>query len=302
MLVRFLLLFIVSSSGALVCHGQGFEVFSVRYFWLPEAEVRQADDEIYEGLERQPLQAVEAILRAPIKVGKKGVVLVPNFSYAKYFQNLDRWPTLGDAPKDAELFGWGLGALVPVSKRLELVGSVGIDQGTNQEAQWSVDNNLYKGGVGFLLDMKEDYRPYKMGITLFYTEVLGFPIAVLVYRRDISQKWSIDLALPRYGIIDYRFSKNTSLRLEERFTAGRFVFNNAEDPLSSYNIAKVTMTAGILQRIKGPVYAQAAGGFTVWNRTVLFDDRNERLDVLRYTVPQLAFNVSLLMKVDAKNK
>lgn len=298
-LLNHLLVFFGIYLGAFPVLGQSYEPFAIRYGWLPQVQVNEADEDLYESAERQPLHTIDAVLRLPIRIGEQGFVLVPNTSYTRVYQSLDNWAFTGDRPGDASQFGVGLSALWPVSKRVSLIGSIGIDQGTNDGISWSTSNNLYKGGLGFLLNMEEGYKPYKMGITLFYTEVLGFPIAVLVYKRQISEKWSVDFALPNYGIIDYTLGKKTKLRFEERFAAGRFALGENENDLASYNLSRVTLTAGIVQQVKGPVSVQASAGFTIWNRSVLFDEDNGRLDVLLYEIPQPALSIGLMVNVSS---
>ncbi|MUU78641.1 DUF6268 family outer membrane beta-barrel protein [Winogradskyella endarachnes] len=281
---------------------QSFEPFAIRYSRLPQAGVNQADNDQYELVEREPLQVIDVNLRSPFEIGDKGFRLGPFLNYTKAFQEVDNWAFTGDRPADASQFGIGLAALLPVSKRVSLVSILGADQGTNDGVPWTWDNNLYKVGLGFILNMDKTERPYQMGLTLVYTELLGFPILNLIYKREFSDKWSVNLALPNYGIIDYSLSENTKIRFEERFSVGRFALSENENNIGSYNISRVTLSAGILQHISGPVFFQGSVGLTIWNRSALFDNSNEQLDMLRYEIPQPAVNFGILVNINAKNE
>ena len=189
---------------------------------------------------------------------------------------------------------------MPVSNRLSFTGNFGVDQAVGKNSSWSLKNNLYRFAVGFLLNMDEGY---KAGISIAYTEILGFPIPIFIYQRAFkNERWVMDLKLPMSGTIDYNVSKNTAIRLEERFNAGgRFALADAKNEISFYNSAQATIALGVTQRIKGPLFMNVAGGFTLWDKTRLFDDSNDQTDVLSYAVPQPTFNFSLFMNIHGKS-
>ena len=104
------------------------------------------------------------------------------------------------------------------------------------------------------------------------------------------------------GTIDYNISQNTAIRWEERFNAGgRFALADAKDETSFYNSAQATMSLGVKQRIKGPLFMHLAGGFTLWDKTRLFDHSDNEVDVLRYVVPGPTFNFSIFMNIHGKS-
>ena len=184
------LIIILFTAVALPGLGQSFVPLEIRYSRLPQAEVKQADNETFKGLERGPLQVLEGHFGFPIRLKKHGVLFIPKISYARYYQSLNLWEESQDALGNTHLLGFNFSGIVPVSSRLSFTGSFGVDQAVGENSSWSLENNLYKFAVGFLFKLGD---AHKAGISVAYTQILDVPmididkaVRTFLAGRDVS--------------------------------------------------------------------------------------------------------------------
>ena len=290
------LVFLTMISISQVVNAQIFEPFHLRYQYLPQVEASGADDEAFERVERNSGHLFESSLRYPLMYGKKGGLVLIEYGFKAFIQDYEQWPLIEAEPLNAYHHRLAVKGVIPVNEKWNLLAIGNIAQGINQSVNWDFDQQFYRLGLGFLVQ-KDPIN--QIGLSILYVQEINFIVPAFIYKgASKNEKWLFNIEAPQLSVAAYCLSDNTRIRFEQRLDNDRFVFDDAvTQTADNYNAIQLNVSAGISQRIKGPLFFNLSAGITPLNVLMLYENRNETIETISFPV-QPTFSAALYMSIN----
>lgn len=278
-------------------YAQIFEPFQGRYIYLPGSKVASTDDDALEGTQRDPLHILETVVRFPVKFGNSGSFIVPDFTYKRYFQTYDSWPSNYSQPVNADHFRLFLKGVVKVSQAWNVLLLGGIAQGLNGGANIAWENNYYRFGAGFLKNLKNGNQ---FGIAVQWISEARIAVPVPIFKgASRNKKWQFDVEGPR-AVVEYGLNENNRLRLEQKFDNDRITFANSINDIESYNYTHLNYALGWSGRIKGSLFFNISGSFSPLYLASLHNGSETSIETIRLSW-ELALSASIYVSINPKD-
>ena len=269
----------------LLCHtasAQIFEPFNVRYRYAHPTDVSSSDTEAFEDAERDDFQFIEVMGKFPIIFKNNDALILPELIYKSSDYRFVNWSETLATPDRSQLLRFSLKGVFPLNEKWNLLAIGYASQGNNQGVDWDLSNNVYRGGLGFLVDNQAGNQ---IGASLLYVSEVNLPVLVFLYKgRSASGRWQFNVEAPQLSIVEYVLSPNSRIRLEQKLDNERYFYGNNQRPEDSYNVTNLNVALGFSQRLFGPAYVNLSAGLTPLNLLIVYDQDDDALETLTFDV------------------
>lgn len=289
-----LLLLLVTLAGQTLA--QGFVPIQINTYFQPgSTTAEKADHTDYKSLEQARFSMYQVKIKHPFRLGKNKHVLIPEFSYKAYFQDITHWPYDNTTSYDNNQQSLNLTGIFSLHSHWKMMVTKGVMKGYNSDVTWSDADLLSRYGAGVLYTTSSDHT---IGLTVVYSQALNFTLPVFIFRspQSAANRWNYSIAFPRQSTISYALTEKLAIQAKEALINGRYNILKNEAGVTSIGQTGVHVTMGVQYRVAGPVYASLDGGIAMRNRINLFDHDNVSIDNIEMRL-QPAISAHIFVKI-----
>ncbi|MEM7550224.1 MAG: hypothetical protein AAF363_11135 [Bacteroidota bacterium] len=201
---------------------QIFEPFNFRYRYAPSTGVNDSDEPIFDETERDDFHFFELTAKYPITFKNSNALFLPELVYKRSEFSFRNWPEQFQLPRTSNLTRFSIKSVLPVNDKWNILAVGFASQGTNEAVGWDLGNNMYRGGLGFLINNKAGNQ---IGTSILYISEVDLVVAAFIYKgRSKNERWQFNIEAPQLSIVEYNISNNSRLRLEQRLDNERYFF------------------------------------------------------------------------------
>lgn len=217
------LLCIVVLLMAPMSHAQLSDLARIEYSFIP---FRKTDDDY---------TRFRGILNVPLKL-KDETYLVVGAEYNLITLDLeDNYPFEVDLLKRIHVIDLNLGYTFKMNERWRFGAKLGPRVASTLNERITSDDIFVIGGVYFVNDRpeSESRKPYRLILGLSYNSTVGvpFPLPVISYQRQINEKWSFAIGVPKTNL---KYAINQS-NIFQTFATLDGYFANIQKPIMVNN-------------------------------------------------------------------